>query len=117
MAASWPNRAAVKKDEPDLEATYDDALPDFLEELIPFKDHPDFAAAPEHLKQKALSCGWLAYNEKTIAIETKIISPACVHVLQAEVPGATYEVCKEAMAQTFVDEAYHTLLLVNANRV
>src|SRR5262249_6098809 len=25
--------------------------------------------------------------------------------------------CKEAMAQTFVDEAYHTLLLVNANRV
>lgn len=117
MAASWPNRAAVKKDELDVEALYNDSMPDFLEELIPFKDHPDFACAPEPLKQKVLSCGWLAYNEKTIAIETKIISPACIHVIQAEVPGVTYEVCKEAMAQTFVDEAYHTLLLVNACRV
>lgn len=117
MAASWPHRAAVKKDELDVEAMYDESLPGFLEELLPFSDHPEFAGAPEHLKQKALSCGWLAYNEKTIAIETRIISPACVHVLQAEVPGVTFEVCKEAMAQTFVDEAYHTLLLVNANRV
>lgn len=117
MAASWPGRAAVKREELDVDALYDDALPDFLTDLIPFKDHPRFESAPEELKHRVLSCGWLAYNEKTIAIETKIISPACMHVIHGDIPGVTYEVCKEAMSQTFVDEAYHTLLLVNACRV
>jgi hypothetical protein len=117
MAASWPRRAAVKKEEPDVEALFDETLPDFLIDLIPFKEHPHFTSASEEMRQRVLSCGWLAYNEKTIAIETKVISPACMHVIQGDIPGVTYEVCKEAMSQTFVDEAYHTLLLVNACRV
>jgi hypothetical protein len=117
LAASWPARAAVKKEELEIEGLYSEDAPDFLPDLLPFKDHPDFDKASDDLKQKALSCGWLAYNEKTIAIETSIISPACMHVIRAEVPGVTFEACKETMAQTFVDEAYHTLLLVNACRV
>jgi hypothetical protein len=117
VSASWPNRAAVKNDELDVDAIYDDALPDFLIDLIPFRDHPAFIKAPEQLKQKVLSCGWLAYNEKTIAVETKVISPACMHIIHGEVPGVTHELCREVMTQTFVDEAYHTLLLVNACRV
>src|SRR5690242_12421625 len=94
LAASWETRAAVKKDELDVDAMYDESLPDFLMDLVPFKDHPDFLKAPDELKSRALSCGWLAYNEKTIAIETKVISPACMHVIDGAVPGVTHEICK-----------------------
>jgi alpha-N-dichloroacetyl-p-aminophenylserinol N-oxygenase len=117
LAASWETRAAVKKGELDVDAMYDETLPDFLIDLIPFKEHPDFVKASDELKSRVLSCGWLAYNEKTIAIETKVISPACMHVIDGAIPGVSHEVCKEVMAQAFVDEAYHTLLLVNACRV
>lgn len=117
FADSWEARAAVKKNELDVDALYDATLPDFLIDLIPFKDHPDFVKASDELKLRALSCGWLMYNEKTIAIETKVISPACMHVIDGEIPGVNHEMCKEVMAQAFVDEAYHTLLLVNACRV
>lgn len=117
MVVSWPDRAAVKKEELDTQALYKDELPDFLLNLLPFNDHPNFVRASDELKQRVLSCGWLAYNEKTIAVETKIISPACMHVIDGDIPGLSYEVCREALAQVFVDEAYHTLLLVNACRV
>ena len=117
MSASWPERAAVKKPELDFDGLYQDELPDFLISLLPFKDHPDFTMAPYDLQQRVLSCGWLAYNEKTISVETKIIAPACLHVVHGEISGLTDEVAREAMSQVFVDEAYHTLLLVNACRV
>jgi hypothetical protein len=91
MAASWADRAMVKKPERNLEVLYEEQKPDFVPELLPFFGHPLFVEAPEELRQKVLSCGWLAYNEKTIGIETKVISPACMHIIDGKVPGTRHE--------------------------
>jgi hypothetical protein len=114
MAGSWAARAAVKMDEPENQASYDSRLPDFLPELLPFHEHPDFRHAPEPYRQAALSCGWLAYSEKTVAIESRIVSPACMHLVDSDVAGLCGERFREPVAQALVDESYHILLVVRA---
>jgi P-aminobenzoate N-oxygenase AurF len=114
FAASWPTRAAVKNREPHLDAVFQNDLPDFLISLLPFHKHADFLRADHHLQQQALSCGWLAYNAKTIGIESRIITPACMHVVDDEVPGISGRHHRESVSQAIVDEAYHILLTSNA---
>ena len=109
---SWSSRAGVKQDGPPLK--WEPHRPDFLLELVPFHDHPLFQQAPEHLRSMALTCGWLAYNEKTVAIESQIISPACTYLIQGTVGDFNGGPHRAAIAQAMVDEAYHILLVVNS---
>jgi len=111
---SWENRAAVKKPGLHLGSLYHDGKPDFLVPLLPFADHPMFEKADEELRQAALSCGWLAYSEKTIAIESKIVNPACMHVIDGDIPSIRSEVYRETASQALVDESYHILMIVKA---
>lgn len=115
IAKGWGQRAQVKQRELDLH--YDHDKPDFLERLLPFHTHPTYEALSDHLKQKILSCGWIIYNEKTVAIELDIVSPACQDILYENVPGLDNEWAKEIVCETLVDEAYHLLLVKNANRL
>jgi hypothetical protein len=117
LALSWPARAGVRKADLDPGVAYDDGKPDFLTELLPFHDHPLFVRAPEPYRQAALSCGWLAYNEKTVAIESKIVSPACMHLIEGDVAGFQRHRYAEAVSQALVDESYHILLVLQANGV
>lgn len=93
MAENWHQRAQVAQVKHKVEQLnqpqwrFDPNKDDFRIDLLPFKHHPDFQQAPVEVKQKILSCGWLAYNEKTVEIESKIISPACNHIIYQEVPG------------------------------
>ncbi len=117
LALTWPARAGVRKSDLDPGVAYDDAKPDFLTELLPFHDHPIFLRAPEPYRQAVLSCGWLAYNEKTVAIESKIVSPACMHLIDGDVDGFPRHRYCEAVSQALIDESYHILLVLQANGV
>ena len=114
MSQSWQKRAQVKTQEIDIKSTVDYSLPDFRADLLPFKDHPEFLKASPEMKSKILSCGWLAYNEKTIDIESKIINPACNHIIHGEVPGVDDEISQQIASETLVDESYHILLVNKA---
>ncbi len=120
LAYNWHTRAQVgqvrKKTESALsdEMSFDPMREDFRLDLLPFKEHPDFLSAPLELKKKALSCGWIAYNEKTIDIEARVIAPACNHIIYREIPGVEDSASQLIAADTLVDEAYHIQLVVNA---
>jgi hypothetical protein len=114
---SWPSRANVRKPLLDVALDFDPSKPDFLAELLPFHDHPIYQKAAEEHKQAALSCGWIAYNEKTVAIESKIVSPACMHLIDGEVWGFPRHRYRSAVAQALTDEAFHILLVVQATGV
>jgi alpha-N-dichloroacetyl-p-aminophenylserinol N-oxygenase len=116
LATNWPRRAQVKRDELDASVS-DEAKDDFIPELLPFRHHPLFVEAPAAVRRKILSCGWLAYNEKTIDIEAKIINPACLHIVHRDVPGLRDGASREIASQTLVDEAYHILLVNRANEI
>src|SRR5262245_16977940 len=117
LANNWERRARVKQPELDSEMLFDASKDDFIPDLLPFKDHPAFLAAPERMQKRILSCGWLAYNEKTVDIEAKIIAPACTHIIYGDLPGLQDGVSKQIAGQTLVDEAYHELLVLKACQV
>ena len=117
LANSWGRRARVKQPELEGETLFDDRKADFIPELLPFREHPAFLAAPDGMRQQILSCGWLAYNEKTVDIESKIIAPACHHIIYGDVPGLQDGVSQQIAGQTLVDEAYHELLVLKACQV
>ncbi|NEO69842.1 diiron oxygenase [Moorena sp. SIO3H5] len=112
ISNKWPQRAQVKKQEP--EAKFDPTLKDFRVDLLPFKNHPRFLEASEEVQNKILSCGWLAYNEKTIGIELKIVVPACSDIIYKNVPGTEDEISQKIAIETLTDEAFHVLLVNNA---
>jgi alpha-N-dichloroacetyl-p-aminophenylserinol N-oxygenase len=117
LAANWDRRAQVKREELKPETLLDAQRPDFLPELLPFQSHPAFLAAPDMVQHMILSCGWLAYNEKTVDIESHIITPSCLHIVYGEVPGLRDGVSRQLASETLVDEAYHTLLVSNASSI
>jgi hypothetical protein len=117
LADGWPGRACVRKGASESAVEFDPDRPDFLTDLLPFHAHPAYQRAPEEMKRAALSCGWIAYNEKTVAIESKIVSPACMHLIDADLPAFPRDRHRAAVAQALTDEAFHVLLVVRATGV
>ena len=123
MVNNWSRRAQVIQAKNhnlefnNSELAFDTARDDFRTDLLPFKDHPAFLEAPLKMQQKILSCGWIAYNEKTVDIESKVVSPACNHIIYQEVPGIDDGIGQEIASQTLVDETYHILLVMQACRI
>lgn len=117
LAANWGRRAQVKREELEAPQLLEANKPDFLPQLLPFKDHPQFLTASARMQQTILSCGWLAYNEKTVDIESHIITPACLNIVYGEIPGLRDGMSRQLASETLVDEAYHTLLVSNASHV
>lgn len=111
----WPKKASVKKPELDYQIDSDLNRPDFPIELVPFHDHPLFLAASEQTRANVLSWGWIAYNERTITAEEKVANPAFQLILNNAVPGVEESETKLAVAQSIVDEQYHTLMHTRAN--
>lgn len=116
LSIGWTKRAGVmkydstEKELPDFDLTCDD----FLEELLPFHHHPIYQHASNELKQRVLTYAWILYNQKTIAIETDVVSPACTSIINDEVPGLKDRHSKLLAAESMTDEAFHTLLVTQA---
>lgn len=115
ITAGWNERAKVRREPVDLD--FEPSKPDFLTHLLPFHAHPDFLKLPYEEKDRILSCGWLIYNEKTVAIETSIVSPSCLDALEGRIPALGDDAMRHVLCETLVDEAYHLLLVENANRL
>jgi|GEM_PF-731302 len=116
MGEMWKDRAQVKNEEFEVEMMYSDEYDDFLDRLIPFHQHPRYGELDDEMRTKILSSGWIAYNEKTIDIESKIISPVCNEIIYGTLPGTRDETIKWLAAETLVDEAYHILMVINTAR-
>jgi hypothetical protein len=110
LAESWNTRVAVRRERLDLSKYCDPAIPDFPIAMVPFWDHPAFREVDEPTRRRLLGAAWIAYNEKTIEVETDIVNPACTSLLRDELPGASQLAVKEVVAQTQVDEQFHILM-------
>jgi AraC-like DNA-binding protein len=107
---SWHKRAQVKLHTQKPDDLIDLNTPDFLEELLPFFNDVNYQQYPKPLKMLLLSAGWVMYNQKTIAIETEVICPACISLLRDH--PLSYATAA-AISETLTDEAFHTLFSVN----
>ena len=116
LAAGWPRRANVKKKE--LDPFFEDnGKEDYLESLLPFRDTSQYRSSSPELKSRVLSCGWLMYNAKTVQIETDIVNPTCLSIIQREMPGLHGAETQLAVCETMVDESYHVHMVEQASRL
>ena len=113
---NWENRAQAKSKEIP-HSIFMLEKQDFLTELLPFHEHPIFMKASEAEKQTILSCGFIAYNNKTLEVEGFIIIPACLNVNNEIFPGVADNCCKRVISETLTDESYHILLTVRASQI
>jgi P-aminobenzoate N-oxygenase AurF len=115
IANSWPRRAYVKKQE--LQPFFEEGKEDFLESLLPFREMPQYQSCAPELRSRVLSCGWLMYNAKTTQIETEIVNPVCLDIIQRELPGLAGPSTQLAVCEAMVDEAYHVHMVEQASRL
>ncbi|HEU4407154.1 MAG TPA: diiron oxygenase [Polyangiaceae bacterium] len=114
LAESWAGRVAVRTSGIDLKTYYDKTIPDYPPGLVPFRDDPRYQALAFEERQRVLAAAWVAYNEKTIAVEQAIVEPACHLLLRGAFAGADTGPIKRAVAQTLVDEQFHILMCLEA---
>ncbi len=110
----WDERARIYKGS--IKQEFNENEKDFLEYLLPFYTHPLYQRLDLQDKSNCLSCGWLIYNEKTIAIESDVVAPACNNIISGVIPGTKKDNIRLAACETLVDEAYHILMVERANQ-
>ena len=94
LGKSWSSRAQVKNDEIEVDLIYNPDHDDFIDSLLPFHEHPRYLEIDDETRTLILSSGWIAYNEKTIDIEAKIISPVCNQLIYSELPGTSNHIIR-----------------------
>lgn len=114
LAESWATRVAVKTSTLDVQSYYDASLPDFPPELVPFCDDPRSIQLDAATRRRLLAAAWVAYNEKTIDVETHIVTPACQLLLRGAFAGPETAAFKRIIVQTQVDEQFHILMCLEA---
>lgn len=115
LVNSWDKRACVKR--PELIPHFSEGKEDFLQSLLPFRDMPQYQSCSAEVKSQVLSCGWLMYNAKTVQIETEIVNPICLSIIQQQMPGLEADESQLAVCETMVDEVYHVHLVEQASRL
>src|SRR3712207_7065057 len=54
--------------------------------------------------------GWLMYNAKTVQIETEIVNPACLDIIQRKMPGLHAATSQHAVCEAMVEDRKSTRL-------
>lgn len=116
LVRGWDKRARVRSTIA-LNITYESNKVDFLDHLLPFANHHLYQTTTPMMRKKILACGWIIYNAKTIAIETDIVHPVCLNLLNEKLPGCNDFLLKQLITETMVDESYHIHLCAYANEI
>lgn len=112
---SWGQRAKIRGDLINIPLVED--KDDFLENLLPFYNHPKYQELNYQQKRNCLSCGWIIYNEKTLMIESEIVNPACKHIIDGHIVGLQTNEARLAACETMIDESYHMFIVEKANQI
>jgi hypothetical protein len=111
----WSKRAKIRHNFIDF--SFAEEKDDFLESLLPFHHHPKYHELDHQQKRSCLSYGWIIYNEKTLMIESEVVNPACKTIMEGRVPGLKTNEARLAACETMIDEAYHMLIVEQANQI
>jgi hypothetical protein len=117
LAGNWYRRAAVKRDEPDLDDLFDLARPDYPARILPFGTHDAWLSAPDEARSRVLSWAWIAFNRRTITGEQQLANPAFELILENAYPGVGDFATHRAVGQALVDEQYHIFMHRQASDV
>ncbi len=115
LSNHWRKRAVVNNGgDPSFNIALEEDREDFLLELLPFHNTPQWRAADPKMQRDVLSYAWVLYNHKTVYVESELITPVCEDLLKGRYPISSAFKTQEIIAQAMVDEAVHTQMSINA---
>jgi alpha-N-dichloroacetyl-p-aminophenylserinol N-oxygenase len=117
LAGNWHQRAAVKRDEPNLDDLFERGRPDYPESLVPFRDHPTYQRLDDATRAQLLAWAWVAFNKNIMDIEQRVVNPGFALLAAGAFDTGLAESMATAVIQAMVDEQYHTLMHLNASAV
>lgn len=117
LANNWHRRAAVKRDEPNLDELFDPERPGYPVRILPFGSHDAWLSVPDEARSRVLSWAWIAFNRRTITGEQQLANPAFELILGNAYPGVGDFATHRAVGQAMVDEQYHMLMHRQASDV
>ncbi|MGW1358932.1 AurF N-oxygenase family protein [Streptomyces chartreusis] len=117
LSGNWHRRAAVKRQEPDLDDLFEPDRPDCPDSLLPFRDHPTYLALDDGTKARLRAWGWIAFNKNIQDIEQRVVNPGFALMAADAFETGLGESMTVAVTQAMVDEQYHTLMHLNASAV
>ncbi|EME22123.1 diiron oxygenase [Rhodococcus triatomae] len=120
LVRSWPRRATVRRDEPDLDVPtmdelYDPARTDYPESLLPFTGHPTYENLDDDTRSRIRAWAWIAYNKSVVDIEQDLVTPAFGLLFRDTFGTGFSDAARAAVVQAMVDEEYHTLMHLNGS--
>ncbi|WP_305091447.1 diiron oxygenase [Prescottella sp. R16] len=115
MGRSWPKRATVKHQEPDLDALFDPGRDDYPVALIPFAADDRFTRIDGEVRARLLAWAWIAYNKNVMDVEQYVVNPGFRLLSQDAFGTGLGDALTVATLQAMVDEQYHTLMHLNAS--
>ena len=117
LVDSWPKRAGVRSNDYYMQNSateYDENIPDYPIEMLPFHNHPKFIDTIPKQQQEILTWAWLVYNERVVIAEEHVANPTLTMIIQGVFPGTTNYFYQQALRQCLIDEHFHTLIHVTA---
>ncbi|MCR4471346.1 diiron oxygenase [Burkholderia sp. SCN-KJ] len=118
LSSHWSSRAQTRKCDLTDDFSFLPEKDDFVPDLVPFWTHPALRPLVENAatRSRLLSIGWLVYNLKTVTIESRIVTPVCVELLDNGVSDFANDM-KRIVAETLTDESFHTLLAIHTSQI
>ncbi len=115
LSGYWKDNSNVHRFDGDLvDVIFDPEKKDFSEALLPFSEHPSWKCAPDEIKNKCLSYGWILYNMKTVYIECDIVTPVCEDIIKHTPASSNYVKIQRVISEALLDEALHTKMSIFA---
>lgn len=115
LTESWPDRAAVKRPEPDLEDLFDPTKFDYPNSLLPFSEHPTYLSLSPDQQQRLRAWAWISFNKNVMDIERHVVNPGFELLAVDALDVGFGDSVELAVNQAMVDEQFHTLMHLNAS--
>lgn len=117
LAGNWTRRAAVKRQELDLDDLFEPDRPDFPEALLPFRDHPVYLGLNDETRARLRAWAWVSFNKNIMDIEQRVVNQGFAMLAEDTFDTGLDESMTIAVTEAMVDEQYHTLMHLNASAV
>ncbi|MDR6680224.1 diiron oxygenase [Pseudomonas oryzihabitans] len=112
ISSEWPTVSQVMQHEEIEQQLFNPEISDFIEDMIPFRQLPQWDSLGDKDRNDLLSAGWIIYQSNTIFIETDLVTPACIEIIKLRQTDLVSSEIARSMSEALTDEGYHTLLAV-----
>ncbi|WP_437931893.1 diiron oxygenase [Sorangium sp. So ce291] len=110
ICRNWSTMSTVRNGEfvEVPEPSFDPEMHDFPRQLLPFRNHPEYASLDESVHRRIESFAWVSWNKRVVDTEERVVSPALAALMSGGTDIRLKGSARMAIRQALVDEYFHS---------